>query len=102
MVHPPSKISNLPIDQMFTIARHILKKGIHYLQEKLTPHQFLIISSALVGITSGLAAVLLKYIVHNIEVWIQYYSQNINEFLFFAALPIVGITLTVLFIRYVL
>jgi CIC family chloride channel protein len=83
-------------------ARHIIKKGIHYLQEKLTPHQFLIVSSALVGITSGLAAVLLKYIVHNIEVWIQYYSQKINEFVFFALLPIVGITFTVLFIRYIL
>jgi CIC family chloride channel protein len=87
---------------MITRARHIVKKGIHYLQEKLTPHQFLIVSSALVGITSGLAAVLLKYIVHTIEVWIQYYSRNINEFVFFALLPIVGITLTVLFVCYAL
>src|SRR6478735_1165947 len=87
---------------MISRARFIVKKGIYFLQKKLTPHQFLIVSSALVGITSGLAAVLLKYIVHNIEVWIQYYSGNINEFLFFALLPIVGITLTVLFIRYAL
>ncbi|HEY5826287.1 MAG TPA: chloride channel protein [Cyclobacteriaceae bacterium] len=87
---------------MITTVRHIVKKGIYYLQGKLTPHQFLIVASALVGITSGLAAVLLKYIVHTIEVWIQYYTRNVNEFLFFALLPIVGISLTVLFIRYAL
>ena len=83
-------------------VRHIVKQFIHYLQEKLTPHQFLIVSSAFVGVTSGLAAVLLKYIVHNIEVWIQYYSRNVNEFLFFALLPVAGISLTVIFIRYIL
>ena len=87
---------------MLKKGHHYIKQFIHYLQEKLTPHQFLIVASALVGVTSGLAAVLLKYVVHNIEVWIQYYSRNVNEFLFFALLPIAGITLTVLFIRYVL
>ena len=87
---------------MILRIRHIVKRAIHYLQEKLTPHQFLIFSSVMVGLTSGLAAVILKYVVHSIEVWIQYYGRNVQEFLLFALLPIAGITLTVLYVRYVL
>src|SRR6218665_592928 len=87
---------------MLKKGHHIISKFIQYLQQRLTAHQFLVVSSALVGISSGLAAVILKYIVHTIEVWIQYYSRNINEFLFFALLPVIGIALTVIIIRYAL
>jgi CIC family chloride channel protein len=87
---------------MIVRTHDIVKRLIHYLKEKLNPHQFLILSSVLVGITSGLAAVLLKYIVHSIEIWIQYDGTGKNEFSLFSLLPMVGITLTFFYIRYIL
>jgi chloride channel protein, CIC family len=87
---------------MIVRTHDIVKRVIHYLKEKLNPHQFLILSGVMVGITSGLAAVLLKYIVHTIEIWIQYDGIGKREVFLFAILPLIGITLTVLYIRYIL
>lgn len=75
---------------------------IQFLQDKLSAHQFLILASVLIGIASGLAAVLLKYSVHSIEILILRYVRNVEEFLFFALLPVIGIALTVLYVRYLL
>jgi CIC family chloride channel protein len=87
---------------MISRMHDIAKRLIHYLKQKLNPHQFLVLSSVLVGITSGLAAVLLKYIVHTIEIWIQYDGIGKREVFLFAILPMIGIALTFLYIRYIL
>jgi len=73
-----------------------------YLRDKLSQRQFFILSSILVGLSSGLAAVVLKYFVHYIEARVTVYSENYEEFFVFAICPIIGVALTVLFIRYVL
>ncbi len=73
-----------------------------YLRDKLSQRQFFILSSILVGLSSGLAAVALKYFVHYIESRVTVYSENYEEFFVFAICPIIGIALTVLFIRYAL
>lgn len=73
-----------------------------YLRDKLSQRQFFILSSILVGISSGLAAVILKYFVHSIESLVTRYSENYEEFFFFALCPMIGVTLTVLFVRYAL
>jgi CIC family chloride channel protein len=53
-------------------------------------------------LSSGLAGVSLKYFVHSIERLVNYYSIRFDEFLVFALFPLVGIFLTVVYVRYFL
>jgi chloride channel protein, CIC family len=80
----------------------ILKRPILYLKDKLPATQFFVLSSILVGLSSGLAAVTLKYFVHSIERLVAYYSNVFEEFFVFALFPLIGILLTVIYIRYFL
>lgn len=73
-----------------------------YLRDKLSQRQFFILSSILVGLSSGLAAVVLKSFVHYIESQVTAYSITYEDFFFFALCPTIGIALTVLFVRHVL
>jgi len=82
---------------------HTLVKRLNfYLHDKLSPRQFFILSSILVGISSGLAAIILKYFVHSIETLVTYYSHNYEEFFLFTLFPVIGIGLTVFYIQKVL
>lgn len=87
---------------MIERIHNIFSKPVLYLQEKISSRQFFILSSILVGLSSGLAAVTLKYFVHSIESFVNYYGNHFEEFLLFALFPLIGILLTVLYIRYVL
>lgn len=87
---------------MIAILHDLVKKPISYLGEKLSDRQFLILSSILVGLTSGLAAVAVKYVVHSIGQLVSFYSTNYEAFFLFALFPVVGILLTVFYIRYFL
>jgi chloride channel protein, CIC family len=80
----------------------LVTKPIRYLRNHLSDKNFFIFSAILVGFTSGLAAVVLKYLVHSIERLMRYSSLNFEDFLVFAPFPIVGIALTVFYQRYVL
>lgn len=87
---------------MFRTAFEVLKAPVHYLRASLSPRQFFILSSIIVGLLSGAAAVILKAFVHSIEKLVSFYSTNYEEFFLFALFPLMGITLTVVFIRYFL
>ena len=87
---------------MIDLLHGLIKKPIAYLGEKLSARQFLIVSSILVGLTSGLAAVAVKYVVHSIGELVTFYSTNYEEFFLFALFPTVGILLTVFYVRYFL
>jgi len=87
---------------MIDLLHDLIKKPIAYLGEKLSARQFLILSSILVGLTSGLAAVGVKYVVHSIGELVAFYSGNYEEFFLFALFPTIGILLTVFYIRYFL
>lgn len=80
----------------------IVSRPILYLQDKMSARQFFVLSSILVGLTSGLAAVTLKYFVHSIEAFVGFYSNHFQEFLLFALFPLIGLLLTVLYVRYLL
>ncbi len=72
---------------------------IEYLNRKLNQQQFLLLSSFLVGLTAGMAAVILKLIVHYIQELFTYnytFTGNSILFLFF---PMIGIFITVLIVR---
>lgn len=67
----------------------------------LSGHRFLYILAAVVGLGVGLAAVVIKNLVHFIREALQNGFQGDNSWYFIFILPIIGITLTVLFIKYV-
>lgn len=87
---------------MIRSIHSVIKRPILYLKGKLPPSQFFVVSSILVGLSSGLAGVSLKYFVHSIERLVNYYSIRFDEFLVFALFPLVGIFLTVVYVRYFL
>lgn len=73
-------------------------KIITWVQHKLSPKQFVIFSAILIGLTAGLAAVMLKLFVH----FILDYSDIItpNQQTIIAALPFIGISLCAIYIHY--
>lgn len=87
---------------MLGLLHNLLKKPIIYLRRRLSDKHFFIVSSALVGLSSGLAAILLKYFVHSIEYVVHLSSHNYEDFLPFAIFPLIGIILTVAYIKYIL
>lgn len=90
------------VHRMIDLLHGLVQRPISYLGKKLSARQFLILSSILVGLTSGLAAVGVKYIVHSISQLVSFYSNNYEEFFLFALFPTIGILLTVFYIRYFL
>lgn len=87
---------------MIDLLHGLIKRPIAFLGQKLSPRQFLIVSSILVGLTSGLAAVGVKYLVHTIGELVSFYSGNYEEFFLFALFPTIGILLTAFYVRYFL
>ncbi|MEZ4945702.1 MAG: chloride channel protein [Cyclobacteriaceae bacterium] len=85
---------------MFRRIHRVFTHVLRYLQRRLNEKQFLIFSSILVGVSSGLAAVILKLFAHNINAIVAKYSGNYEDFFLFTLFPLVGLTITVLYIRY--
>lgn len=77
------------LKQLFFIARN-----------RLSPRQFFMLSSVIIGILSALAAIVLKFFVHTISVWVNHYASHYEQFYLFALCPAIGITLTVLYIKF--
>lgn len=67
----------------------------------LSGHRFLYVLAAVVGLAVGLAAVVIKNLVHFIHEALQHGFQGDNSKYYIFLIPIVGITLTVLFIKYI-
>lgn len=78
-----------------------LERWLKWLQYKLNKKQFIIIASILVGLSAGIAAVLLKTFVHYIFLAATY--DKLSDFRFlYLVLPAIGLLLTVLICRYLL
>ncbi len=67
----------------------------------LSGHRFLYLLAAIVGLGVGLAAVIIKNLVHFIRVALEngFQGENIRYYIFI--LPIIGISLAVIYIKYV-
>lgn len=87
---------------MIKSVHSIFRRLIQWLQQKLTPRQFFIVASVVVGFSSGAAAIFLKYVVHSIGSFVEHTSINTGTFMIAAAFPLVGLLLTVAFIQIVL
>lgn len=82
--------------RLLSVSENIIDR-IHL---KLKGNHFLLLSSVLVGLTAGFAAVLLKTFVHLIHRLVHSYSES--KQIIYALLPLLGILLTVLFVKHFL
>jgi len=73
--------------------------GINWLHHKLSKRQFLIFSSMLIGLSAGLAAVILKSIVHYIHDAITHDYHFQYQYYIYLLFPLVGILLCVFFVH---
>ena len=71
-----------------------------WVRERLSRSQFLIFSGILVGLSAGLAGVILKILVHKIQSFINNDVPFEERIFVFAIAPLVGIVLTALIIKY--
>lgn len=87
----------------FNLPTHLgLPQWLHELTHgRLTQRQFLLILSFCVGLASGLAANLLKWLIHFVEHWLTHNFSTDSSNILYLVYPAVGILLSALFIRYV-
>jgi CIC family chloride channel protein len=77
-----------------------IEKGINWLHSKFNEKQFMIFSSILVGLSAGLAAVILKSFVHYIrEYVIQDWLLHLHFKYLYLILPVIGIGITVFIVQ---
>lgn len=68
-------------------------------QKRLTERQFLILSSAMIGLTAGLAAVILKTFVHYIHHALTDTNTFISQYYLYPFFPLIGLLLVVFYVR---
>jgi CIC family chloride channel protein len=73
----------------------LLLKINHWRSKQTTPRNFLIYCSVLVGLLGGMAAVVLKYLVHLMEELSRNIAQQVPYHYSFLLLPAIGLLLTV-------
>ncbi len=73
--------------------------AINWLHAKLNKRQFLIFSSMLVGLTAGLAAIILKTLVHYIHQAITYDYHVKYQYYLYIFFPLIGLLLCVFFVQ---
>ncbi|MGL5113187.1 MAG: chloride channel protein [Flavobacterium sp.] len=81
---------------LLSTAFNRLESLIVWSQSKVTNKQFIFLSSVLVGISAGLAVILLKYFAHAVFTFANYVNGILKLNFINSILPIVGILLTVL------
>ncbi len=80
---------------MSTRKKNLITKFLIWKYKRLTSQQFIYIVSIIIGLLSGLAAVILKNATHLIQ-------ETFEAGKFFYVLPIIGLSLTLLMIKYVI
>ncbi len=78
----------------------LYEKGIFWLEQRLNRSQFLLFSSVLVGLTAGIAAILLKTAVHYVRLLIIMLTEYDWQNLAYLLGPLAGILITVAYVRY--
>lgn len=78
-----------------------MRNPLFTLQEKISKKQFLLVLSLIVGLSSGMAANVLKWIIHTIEHVLTSRFVVTQGNALYLLYPIIGILLSALFIKYV-
>jgi CIC family chloride channel protein len=80
---------------------NLIEKGINWIHEKTNEKQFLIFSSILVGVSAGLAAVVLKLFVFFIRQYlVEDFFFRFNYKHLYLLLPLLGIGISILIVKY--
>lgn len=67
---------------------------------KVTPHNFVVILSLVIGVLSGVAAVVLKNTIHFVKDVLVGHFESLNFNILYLAYPMIGILLTFLFVKF--
>lgn len=78
-----------------------MNNAISWLQAKLSKKQFLLVLSLVVGLSSGMAANVLKWVIHTIEHLLTSNFVETQGNALYLLYPVVGILLSALFIKYI-
>ncbi|TXK51928.1 chloride channel protein [Pontibacter qinzhouensis] len=70
-----------------------------WLRRHTSTREFVLISSVIIGLTAGLAAVALKMLVHYLQELLAYGNRLLDQPLWLVAFPIAGILLTVFLVQ---
>ncbi|MGN6436579.1 MAG: chloride channel protein [Agriterribacter sp.] len=84
---------------MNRLLKKIYQYFSHLLRVRLSKVQYMMVVSVIVGLASGLMAVLLKTLVHYVQHWIERIPVSRFSYLLFPAL---GLLITVIIVRFVL
>lgn len=87
---------------MKTAKNSIWIKLYRWRLENITDKQFMYILSLVLGVTSGLAAVTLKSMVHGIQYLVRFWQPTSDFNVLYFFLPMVGIAMTLLVVKYVI
>ena len=79
------------------LIKALYQKIIYSLRTKISRMQFMMVIATLVGLASGLGAVLLKSLVHFIQHHIEHIPISRFAYLFF---PVLGLLMTVIIVQY--
>ncbi|MCB0571695.1 MAG: chloride channel protein, partial [Phaeodactylibacter sp.] len=82
-------------------SKHYTLRAIRWVSRRISNRNYQILVSIIIGIVSGMIAVGLKSLVALVKRWIQG-SDPTHERLVFVFLPLIGVILTLGFIRFVL
>src|SRR5690606_22061943 len=78
---------------------NVIEILLFWIRERLTRSQFLIVSGILVGLSAGLAGVILKVLVHYIQLSINKDVPFEERIFVYAVFPLVGICLTAFIVK---
>jgi len=79
-----------------------IKRFLLWRRKNLSDRNFILVLSFVIGLLSGLAALILKKLVHWVERFLTSPIAEDNNTLLYFALPLIGISITVIFVKYVL
>lgn len=79
---------------------NVVEVVLFWISERVTRSQFLILSGMLVGLSAGLAGVLLKVLVHHIQFFINNDVPFKERMFVYGIFPLIGIVLTALIVKY--
>lgn len=80
--------------------RRLINLAVGRLTTRLSHHQIMYVLSLLTGVTSGLAAVLLKNLAHFTTQIVRAQGEGSNINFLYLTFPFIGVILTILFVRY--
>ena len=84
---------------MRSVMRHqVVRRLLLWLRHKMSDRQFFILSSVLVGLSAGLMAVGLKFLVHQTAGFVMSYAERYQLFWLLAFLPMLGISISAMYV----